>query len=625
MAVDRLARKLALGSAGRIRVAPGSFGAVGSSETAENNYTRLQAMLTEAARQTRTGAREVVFNADGFVPLSAALVMPNNVRLIVTGNGRFVPSSALLNGIRTIAADPTSYTALAVDALRYADSVQIASTAGFAIGNIVFLRSSATLPDTGTGTFNSGGGTVGTVPVKCGQVLRVIGKTSTLLYFDAALEYDFLTSDTAEIAVVTGASDNVRIEGFRWGDPEDYASRGVLPGNGILFTYGMDLAIIGASVWNRLPGGADNAGCLGVAFNHVVGGRIEAEYIHSGYYGATVNGACRNVQIIGGRYHRCRHATSMNWTQLYGEPVDTLVERVEATQSVISSFDCHDVGRRLTYRRCIGKGSGDDIFQVRSADVRIEDCYAAGAPNDAIGPEASALRLRIKNLTMRNNGFGIRAARADIDVDGVDAWDCGTVSGLWHVSGGSWRNLRAHSGNSNQVGIIRKHANYVDGTRLVVDGLYAPYEAGKQTILFSGFTDLSGFDIRNLDLPGWLTASQVNLFRGSVAGPAPASPSIRGMRVATTAAPLEGEVALVAGVATVTTANAYNYAGNSSGAASPPLRSNINVIRVVSAGTPGANVLVTAINNGVGFTITSRKADGTTETADTSTIKWKIL
>src|SRR5690606_4469071 len=127
-----------------------------------------------------------------------------------TGNGVFVPAADDGRGITGIGTEPSSFDALTADALAYSDSVEVASTAAYAIGDFVVLKSGATLPNTGDGAFNP-------FNLTRRQCFRVEGKTATILYLDGALEYDYLTTDSASIGICANARRDIYIENFNWG------------------------------------------------------------------------------------------------------------------------------------------------------------------------------------------------------------------------------------------------------------------------------------------------------------------------------------------------------------------------------------------------------------------------
>jgi hypothetical protein len=594
-------------------------GIISAAETPANNYARIQAMLDEAANASREGAREVVLRIDGFPQISNSLVMRSNTRLFINGTGALVPQTALGRCINNGGTDPASWLSLTADALKFANAVQVTSTATIAVGSIVFLRSGATLPDTGVDGFNSGGGTVALVPVKCGQIFRVMGKTATMLYFDSYLEYDYLMADTAEVGVVGNATERVRIEGLRWGDPADYALRSILPGVGAVFTYGMDIEMNGTNIWSRPYNGTDNNACSGIGFNHCADVKLQTERMETSYYGETFNGACRNILSIGGHHNRDRHATSLNWTLPYGEPVDVTITDKVATETTLSSYDSHDVGRRLLYRNCKSFSPGDDGFLVRSADVTIESCEVQKASNDAVGPQQSGLRMKVRDLVARNCQFTMRCVNTDVSVDGVDMWDSGAI----FPTSGSFKNIRAWSGNTGISGLFRPSANYVAGNRVEIDGVYMPYQVGSQVLFAFGFSDLTGWRVRNINLPGFPTNALGNIFRfaGSTTIAEPDHDVIK----FSTAAPTRGSVTLVAGVATVTTDNVISYGGSTVTVSAPPLRSTILLTRMSTGGTPGVHYDVTTVTNGTSFVITARDAAGATATLDTSTVAWQLL
>lgn len=582
----------------------------------------IQAALNAAGASTNS--REVVIRGNGSIELSTPLVMPSGVRLINEGNATFLPLVTDMFCFSNAGAFPTSYNALTADAVAGTAQVSIASTAAYTIGDLVFIRSQALLPDTSlvlVGATNQG---FNTDLEKIGQLFRVEAKTSTILYLDGALEYNYLTSDTAEIGIATGYTD-LSFDNLKWGSP----SHATIGGRAINLKFAQGFRVNGLEVWNRPVGAADNANRNGVLMEHVVNGLVEYVDICSGYYGVSTAGASRAVTVRHGIFNRNRHAISTSWQTGYGEPIDQLFEDLVCQTATLSSFDTHPVGRRITFRKCSSIGAGDDGFQVRAVDVTIDDCSAKCAYFDGLGHELRAVRLNVSKFkSVENYRMGVFSKEPSINLNNCEIRRNGQLRSGVPVSGRSGMNL---CGGNVTGGILEDNDLYAftlsvqlgpvaPAQDFVFRDFDAPYSARQTSFCYASSASNTDLDLGRVTLSGvrmtGYSTTNANYFF-NIAATIPNSP-FRENTVLDASALREGRATLVAGTVTISTAAFRAYAGGVSALAKPTFDSTVVLQHVTNGGTPGA-LRVSGGVNATSFEIVSSSA------TDTSLVHWKIV
>jgi hypothetical protein len=583
----------ALSSLRAISSTPEMFGALG--DAGSDDRGALQDALSQA--------RAVVLSQGATYRIDAALAIESGTILRGNAGAALVPGVARTLMVDIGGAEPTAWSSLVADAEAGATSFQLASNPGFALGDWVELRSSALIEGA-----NSQGGKVS----RLRRVTAVTGTSPVTLYIHKPLPEAYRAADSAVAGKAT-VVENVLIEDLQL-NTENFTT---LIGFGIRLNYVADVQIVRPRIFgSKTPGGDDAASYSAIKIMNSVGVTVhDPELRHIGWYGVEVVNAAEDVQIFGGRIEDARHAVSVNWTDGYGEPVDVLVSGVAAVRTTLSGFDTHDMGKNVRFIDCVSDGAGDDGFQFRNIGSTAIGCVGRNSARDGFGGETSATFTRLIGCAAINNqrvGYRFLGPVSMTDCDGSD--HTGPISGYGGVELGAGGEIRGgrFTGNGNQV--IRMNAD----AALRVEGIYAPADV-VQTACFRAFTTLGGrynqVVITDSNLVGYADNSLFSRNQSARgAGDLPPITSGNQLKAYASGAESQGQVALVAGSATVSTTAARKKTGINF---AEDILSSIILIRVAAGGTVG-DLYVESVSDGVNFTIKS------TSNLDTSTVQWRV-
>lgn len=496
---------------------------------------------------------------------------------------------------------PGEFTALLADFNE--GDYQFQSAVAFNIGDWVYLRSQLVLPEP-----NEQG-------VKAAQIFKITDKSGDTYTVDISSRYSFLVADSAEVAPCD-MRENITIKNLNL-NSENYnhiytmAVRCKFVANLVI----ENLHVIGTKVRYGSDVGGSTAIKLDSCVNVLVK-RCSAKHI--GWYGVETLGACRSIDIERFLGVDCRHTTSVNWSEEYGEPIDIAHKYCLSERSIKTGFDTHDRGKNILFFRCISNGSIEDSgFQQRAEDVYFFECeayrnyYDGFIQRGPISKQPTLVRC-IANHNMRE-GFSMNTA-------GGILLDCTA-------------HYNTRDGAKMRGGIVRG-GRYTDNDRCAIQPGGEGTEAPQKPLLIEGVTAPRSdrqtrfcyFNNANGTLPHMVTIRNNNivgyedhaLWRAGYAT-VPRSPKSYGNVLFNDEAGFEtsGEIQLVDGSATVSSSAIMRVRiSDASSQWEFSVTPCIELKHTYTSVNAGA-LFVTGLNNGV-FTIQSTNPD------DASIIEWSV-
>lgn len=607
-----------------------AFSLVADDATADQ-HDSLLAAITAAAASTNPRDRELVISGltstSDLVKIGSAIALnaipgiDRGLRIIFDGQGALVPgtNSQTLFNINDGVTAPASLIALTADGVAGSERIATTTTT-FARGNVVQIQSEVVIPD----ALNSGGGNSST-PLKRAFIAKVLAKDSTYLYLDRTLPYDFLTSDTAKVGIVSSIG-NLTFENFGWGN----AAWGLKDtGRFLSATYAHNLRILSPRIQggrtDLTTSGDDSGNDVGIALNAAIDTIIRDPDIQlMKYYGIDFNGPCNNNEVRGGVLSHNRHGIDTNWggTGGYGASDDLRLYDTLITGSSLSNIRHHDATRRTYHSRirCIGS-LGDKGIIVGALDELVDVVcnYNAFDGVNSIGGNPT---LKITGGQYIGNArYGLNlASNADVIGGRIEKNAAGGAS----MVGGRVIGARIDD-NTSVAFIYGPNTAGLTLSPLLVEGCEITKTTNQTRIIYqydkSGY-DTSGLTFRNNKCVGFdLTSGVVWIGKGDIATtPAPSEGTHTGNQFTDEASgnKSRGTVTLDAGSGTVSTTAVFVAASATGGAiAIAGFHSRIHLQLRTAAGTPGM-VRVSAITNKTSFVVTSSSS------TDTSTYDWWI-
>lgn len=275
--------------------------------------------------------------------------------------------------------------------------------AGWADGDVLVLNSAA--------SYQTGG-------YLNGEMHRVISIAGDVLTLDSALEFSYLTADTAQYSKAS------LLDPITWGPGARFISSNPTgnPSYAIFFDK-VDSPRIDVALQN-MSGGVLIYDCL----DPDVRARVDRlPNLGSAYgYGAVAAGYTRNARFhLTGRGTRHIFTTlGRGASQLEGCPLHISVSGIaEASTDGLAPWDTHPPGRHINFNHCIARGANDTgvpNFQIRSQDTTV-NAPDSERGNRGIAVVAGAKRTKIQGGRVAYCGAeGISDAGEDTRIVGVE-------------------------------------------------------------------------------------------------------------------------------------------------------------------------------------------------------------
>jgi hypothetical protein len=487
-----------------------------------------------------------------------------------------------------------SYTALTANMT--AGALTFQATITLVVGDYVFIRSEAQYPDPQTAVNSRYG--------RIFKITKVISANTYQIHCPATEA--FLTSDTAQVCKLTMIK-NVELRNVDI-NIDNYS---VLFTRGLRarFTDGLRIKSFKAT-GSKVKYGSDVESQSALNIVNCINIDIDGvDVSHIGWYGIEIAGACENITVNNVTGYDNRHTVSFNWLDGYGRSKNGVVSNVKSFLSTLSGVDTHaNSTENIKFKNITSNYSGDCGIQIRSSGVEIDTFECNYNTNDGIIGRDMLTKVKAKNGTCNYNlRTGINFGDKGADLISCEA-NYNISSGIF-ISSGS---IIGGETLGNNYG-VRIDYSPIDDKNLIIDSLHCPNTGGQSPIYID--------DIANYN-PERLTLNS-NMFYGVTNTPIIATPSGNNEKLPLTdghnktfkssaQGKQKGNVTLVAGTATVTTAEIRNYTG---GSTSQSCRDNVR-LKVITATNAGA--LRYTIVNKTSFTITS------TNSSDTSIVAWEI-
>ena len=539
-------------------------------------------------------------------------IVQNNTYLSFDRDARLVPATGTppTYCIRAEGTAPSLWLALSANASQGGITFQLATLpSGWAVGDWVELRDDTVI----TGCPN----VQGSLQSCLRKIEAISGSGPATFTVNKPMPYTFTTAANASVGKPVMVEDII-IERPTLNDVEYGSSLIQFP---IYLRYVAGAKIIEPVAYgSKLPYATDIVTGDYIKLNNCVDIDIyDPRMTHGGYYGVSMLGACEDIRIDQGVMTDVRHAVSVVWQTggtTYGQPINVHVHGMRAIETSLSGFDTHDVGRDIVFSYCISDGAGDDGFQMRTTNVKLDHCEAIGSTLDGFSQDTGATGLEATACTARNNGrYGVNWTQAGGRWLGGDITNSGSANNrAGVVASGGGPGFVTAGGFIGGGAVFSQNTECIrvtSGSDLLVDGVIAPADA-KQVRCLNVAT---GFDFGNVRVQNSRVSGYVNRLWSSVSGVTQGiSPQSSNNATTETAANRQGYATLAAGTVTVANTAFRNYAG-ASGA--EPQRSKITLTRTANGGALGA-LYVQPGADGVGFDIKSTSA------TDTSTVRWEM-
>lgn len=482
---------------------------------------------------------------DGIITMdSNLLISASNTQLVMSRGAFLMPGSASLTLCRLGGSAPTSWTALAQDVPARTEAVPLPSEIAAVVGDWVEFRSNALV---------SGPNSQG---VKKGALRKITGATGGTYTLNEPLRDAFLVSDGATVGKPVMV-ENVVIDGLQ-ANREDFDT---LIGFGLRIDYAAHVKIIAPAVYgSKVRNGADRSSNVptGIKVGNAYDVEISGPTIGSvGWYAIEFLGIVDHVRVWGGLIEDARHGVeASNWSGIYGEPTDILIDGAVVKNTNLACFSTHDVGRDIVFRDTQATGARTDVgYLVRSANVLLDHVTARGNFADGFyAREAGSGGWKIVNSVFENNGrAGINSDMPGEVFDSIVRGHIGPQSGVRGISmpGGKVRG----GGIYGTVGIaFGIPVGSVSGGQqpLIVEGVDLPSDAAQTTAFFlSSGLAYSQVDVRNCNLSGYASNK---LFTFSTAQPVDRSPPQTSGNLLASRAASRVEATLTAGRAQISSA-----------------------------------------------------------------------
>lgn len=402
----------------------------------------------------------------------------------IEGNGFSLEPASAIGVLDAQGSLSGSWTNLTSNMTAYTST--LVTTLSLTVGDWVFVRSEATYSDPADGTAEDPAPTS-----KYGQIFKITHKSGDTYRTDCVSQWNFNTSDTAQIRKIT-ALENLDIRNVKI-NKDNYSNQ---------FTIGFrNQYVVNSIIENPIFIGSktkystDISGRTALKFIDCVNVLVSnPKFYHVGWYGVELLGACRNVNIENFYGHDCRHTTSFNWNDGYGKPIDCHITQGVSDTSTLSGIDTHpNSTQNCTINNILSRGSvGDSGFQIRSSGVVVNNCEGNDNYLDGMVGRGIGSAVQVNNFTAKRNlrngvyfqDYGVNLTNPIIENNGSAG--VYTTSGI--ISGGRIeRNIYG----------IRILNNASDTNKLIVDGVYAPFSTGVQTV---GIFIASGYDAQKLIL-----------------------------------------------------------------------------------------------------------------------------
>ena len=508
---------------------------------------------------------------------------------------KFIPTTP----ITALSVEGTEGTYTALTANMTAGDLTFQATITLVVGDYVFIRSETRYPDPIDEDED-------TVP-RYGRIFKVTKVISANTYqIHMPASETFLTASTAQVGKLTMVK-NVELRNVDI-NSDDYS---VLFTRGLRarFTDGLRIRNFKAT-GSKIKYGADVESQSALNIVHCINIDIDGvDVSHIGWYGLEIAGACDNISVNNVTGYDCRHTVSFNWLNGYGRPRNGVLENLKSNLPTLSGIDTHaNSTENIIFKNITSHYSGDCGIQIRSSGVEIDTFNCRYNANDGLVGRDMLTKVKAKNGICNNN---LRNGISFGD-EGADLIDCETN---YNVSSGIFLSSGLVKGGESLGNNFGVRVNYsaIDDKNLVIDTLHCPNTGGQTPIYID--------DVANYN-PERLTLNS-NMLYGVTNTPIIAAPSGNNEKLPLTnghnktfksseQGKQKGNVTLVAGTETVTTAEIRNYTGSSLNLS---CRDNVR-LKVITATNAGA--LRYTIVDKTSFTITSTNA------LDTSVIAWEI-
>ena len=585
------------------------FGAknTGIVSDASANNTAIAAALTACLSQ---GYKELRFTQGGRYVLDSSIVWSEyqGIDMIMDG-AEILPKDATgsYQLITYQGSSPTSWVNLSSDA----DNDDISITTSSAItgavkGAWLTIKSNATLPN-GSDTYEV-----------TRRIVAVSGSTYT---FEVPLEYNFTTADSAQAGLATVLDKPTRFIGVKSGG-EDYDDTTGDYNYARIFGIGMNLKNVANVIVDtpflqgnkvRTDNSSSYSGRSAIKLENAMNCTVKYPYTKDiGWYGVQVLGGGHDVDVVNSYGNNCRHAVDIT-DAVNGEPRRTRFINPTAVNCSIAGISTHPAGQETSilnpHAVSNGWASSAAGILIRSPNVFIQGGVTKFNTSDGLQIQDDADNCTVEGVRSQENGrdgfnsTGVFTTYISCRAINNSSGE-GFYTGSGQIKGGrSTGNLRA----------VRMNYNSGDGRGQLIDGLYAPFSSGQQTvgILIPTSYNAKMLKLRNSEMVGY-GDFLYQIPSGLQADYYIDTDGSNTIHESTSGGELTGTVTLSSGTATVATTSIRNQIGPTTRG---PLISKID-LRVVTASSAGQ--LRVSVNDETSFTITSSNA------SDASVIYWRI-
>lgn len=602
--IGKVTQRLGGGDASEyVNTVAGASTFITSSSVRSSSFSSTTALNTYLS----TGGKNLVVDSD--LTNTATLVIPSNTKLSFAPGITLNADSTAKEGISIKGVAPSSFVNLVTNGLAKDVSITLANSS-FNVGDWLEIRSEKVLP--GPNNYQ----------VKQSVLRKITAKTTsgsnTIYRLHTGLLFDFNTADTAKAGKAT-VLENIVIDGANLN--KDGFTNTFALGINCAYVYNLTLKNITIRGTKDKSSLDDVAGRSAVKLFNCSNVTVDNLTVDSiGWYGVEIIGCSENVDVNKLYSTDSRHAVSFNWLatgDLYGGPLFSQIRNSVSHNARLSGFDTHDLGLGLSFENCQSFSSGDDGFQIRAINATLINCYAFGATLDGFGGAIGATNTKLIGCKAENNtrygvNFGYEGGILE-NCHVINNGFIGVAINSGKVSGGSI------TGNNNVAIDLAAGFNPVYGD-LKIENVLMP-AGGNQTkvIRFKG-------DAGILNQPELVTIENCNMIGygrdwATLTGytTQPMSVITHGNRLSpnsTEGSKVSGIATLVSGTVTINTTEVFSQLSTS---ANVMRYTSQIVLRPLTFATNVNSLYVSAISNGVSFTVKSNNA------ADGSAFCWEIL
>lgn len=362
----------------------GNFGTVGDG-IADDTLPLRAAVAAATARSERLFIPEGRFLVTG--PITSTNFVSDPVRIRGAGQGRTVILQGMNDQVIDVrGSDVGSAIALTVDAATSATTLTVSSTAGWAAGDYLYVKSTVTWP--------------GSVDLAVfGEIVRiksVDSGTQVTLYGPIDESYAVASTSTAtKLSLVNGPS------------VEDITFQNTAPGTRTAGPVQFEKTInarLSFETINADGPGAQLRFCVdfiasGCRFQDSSDDQANSRF----GYGVSIGAYCRDGVVRDCFMRRGRHLVTTGANVGEGPPRHILIANCISTETTSAAFDTHEEGRFIVFSNCLAHTVPNRGFNIRSLDTSLSGCRAFGIfGTSALRVDPNAVRCKITDFWARD-------------------------------------------------------------------------------------------------------------------------------------------------------------------------------------------------------------------------------